>query len=231
MNSDALANPRLYLPWHEARPLIKTGDILALRAKGVLSWLIRTAGRSQHSHVEMAQWIDEDLECVGFCELSGGRSINFESVIAAHHCLWDVFRLSDQAEIRWLDDHQVEQVHLLRIDRERMVRKLRKMTGQKYGWLTVWWAALRHLTPGMLPAVVKDDDQCIYPPFCSQAIARACRQAHETTVDGRRVTVDLVRFLPDWLTEPADLVRSPLLHYMFSICPDTVEPPPPGGGA
>ncbi len=230
MNSDALANPRLYLPWSEARPLIQTGDILALRANGVLSWLIRTAGRSQHSHVEMAQWIDEDLESVGFCELIGGRSINFEYVISAHHCRWDVFRLSDLAEIRWVDDHRVERVHTIKINKERTVRKLRHMTGQKYGWWSVWWAALRHLTPGVLPAVVNDDDQDTYPPFCSQAIARACRQAHEMTVEGKRITVDLVRYLPDWLTEPADLVRSPLVHYLFSICPDA-ESPPPGGGS
>lgn len=219
---DSRVNPQTFLPWAKARPLIKTGDVLALRDTGCVARMIKMAGRSLHSHVEVAYWVQDSLETVGFCEFAGGRSIAFETYVEKFPCRWDVFRLSDAVELKWFSDGVARQ-HIMSTRREAMAQILRKMTGQRYGWWSLWWAACRHLTPGLVPAVVNDDDTLRYPPFCSQAIAMACREAHRTIVDGQSITVDLVRWLPDWLTEPADLVRSPLLHYLFSICPDSEE--------
>jgi hypothetical protein len=48
------------------------------------------------------------------------------------------------------------------------------------------------------------------PPYCSQAISYAYRVG---------AGVDLVPNAADCMTEPADLARSGLLHYQFTLRP------------
>jgi hypothetical protein len=58
--------------------------------------------------------------------------------------------------------------------------------------------------------VTDDRANGAHPPFCSQAVAIACRAGG----------VDPVPNLADRLTEPGDLARSPFFRYRFTLVPD-----------
>ena len=85
------------------------------------------------------------------------------------------------------------------------------ITGKRYGWLSLFRAALLHL-PVFRFLVQPDTDDLEtprWPPFCSQAVSMADREGG----------VDPVPNLADRLTEPGDLARSSFYRYMFTLVP------------
>jgi hypothetical protein len=86
-----------------------------------------------------------------------------------------------------------------------------EITGRRYGWWSLLWVAMVHLPVVRLLVRPDTDDSANGSlPFCSQAVARACRAGG----------VDPVPNLADRLTEPGDLARSVFFRYRFTLFPE-----------
>ena len=72
------------IPYSEALPLIQEADILLFRGKGIISWLIKRYGSGVHSHVGIAHWDNDNLQCVEFREFKGGRSVSLKTQVVWH---------------------------------------------------------------------------------------------------------------------------------------------------
>ena len=85
-----------------------------------------------------------------------------------------------------------------------------KLTGLPYGWKNIWKLA-RHYIPfaRLAKQNIKDDDP-MNVFVCSTAVAYAFRKAY----------VDPVPYLADSAVMPADLARSALFKYQFTISKD-----------
>jgi len=83
-----------------------------------------------------------------------------------------------------------------------------RFTGTRYGWWNLAKAALRHMPIFRLFVRANTNDEANgSPPFCSNAVAAACRAGG----------VDPVKMLADAATEPGDLARSPFYRYRFTL--------------
>ena len=159
--------------------------------------LISIAGRGSYSHAAKAAWWGEDLFCLEVRELKGGRAVMLSSQVRCYPGVIDVFEANP-------DDIWPS------YNRAAAVRAMRRMAGCDYGYWNLIKAATLHLAfvRLLVPSDVDDDERDKNPPFCSQAVSMADR------IGG---AVDPVLNLPDRLTEPNDLARSPFYRYRFTL--------------
>ncbi len=179
--------------YSEVRHLIRDGDLLLFRRRGLIS----IAGRGIHVHAAKAAWWHEDLFCLETRWLVGSRAVMLSSQVRRYAGRIDVFEVNP--DCRWPE-----------YDRRGAVRFMRRMAGRPYGYAGLIAAGLLHL-PVVRWFVRPDTDdraRTHRPPFCSQACAMADR------IGGG---VDPVPHLADRLTEPADLARSPFYRYRFTL--------------
>jgi hypothetical protein len=131
--------------------------------------------------------------------LRGARVVTLSSQVRRHPGRIDVYRPNPDG--CWT-----------RYDCEEASRFMRRLAGDHYGYRAVWFVALLHLPFVRLfvkPKLHLEQRRARRrPPFCSHACAMADR------IGGG---VDPVENLPDRLTEPADLARSPFYRYLFTI--------------
>ena len=177
--------------------LIRDGDLLLFRGRGLVSRLIGVAGRSDYTHAARAIWWGDLLFCCEVRELKSGRAVTLESQVRKFPGEIDVFETNPGQ--RWRE-----------YDRRGAARYMRRLAGCDYGYFGVLKAALRHLPlwrfwvrPDM-----NDRRETSRPPYCSQACAMADR------LGGK---VDPVPHLADRMTEPADLARSAFYRYRFTL--------------
>jgi len=196
------------VPYSKARRWIRSGDLLLLRRGR--SWthrLIAAGGRSLYVHAAMAAWWNRDLMCLEMVQWRGGRAVCLSHQVALCPGRWDVYTLTP--------------VGRESVDRTLAVRAMKRLTGTPYGWKALWRVICRHLPlVRWLVAPPTEDPEVVSvgglppmptaPMFCSQAVAWAYRAAG----------VDPAANLPDRLTEPGDLARSPLFRYRFTLMPD-----------
>lgn len=182
---------------NEYDSLIRDGDLLLFRGRGLLSRLIGVAGRSEYTHAARAVWWGDLLFCCEVRERKGGRAVTLESQVQKYPGMIDVFETNPSR--RW-DDY----------DRRGAVSYTRRLAGCDYGYLGVLKAALRHLPLWrfLIRPDMNDQKRTSQPPFCSQACAMADRLGGG---------VDPVPHLADRVTEPADLARSPFYRYRFTL--------------
>lgn len=195
------------LSYQKARRWIRSGDLLLLR-RG--RWwphrLIAAGGRSLYVHAAMAAWWHQDLMCLEMVWGRGGRAVCLSHQVRRCPGRWDVYTL--------------QPVGSQKVDRLLAVRAMRRLTGTPYGWQALVRLIWRHLPmvrwllppPAEDPPIVLADQPPLplEPMFCSQAVVWAYRLTG----------VDPVPNLPDRLTEPGDLARSPLFRYRFTLLPD-----------
>jgi hypothetical protein len=184
-----------FLPYREAQHLVRDGDLLLYRRRGLIS----IAGRGDHSHAAKAAWWGDDLFCLEVREWHGGRAVTLASQVRRFPARIDVYQANP--EDRWPE-----------YDRSGATRHMRRLAGCEYGYWGVAAAALLHL-PGVrlvAHADVRDAEVSGRPPFCSQACAMSDR------IGGG---VDPVAHLADRMTLPADLARSPFYKYLFTMTP------------
>ncbi len=172
---------------------IRDADLLLFRRHNVIS----IAGRGIHSHAAMAGWWDDELYCLEFRELRGGRGTPLRGQVAKYPGRIDVYFANP--ENRWP-----------KFDREDALRYMRSSVEQGYGYAGVAQAALLHLPFVRLFTSPELDDTATStrPPFCSDGVARAYRSGGK---------VDVVNHLADQNTEPADLARSLFFEYGFTL--------------
>jgi len=177
-----------------ARRKIRDGDLLLFRPKrGLMGWLITAAGRSEYSHATMAAWWNGRLMCLETVQGRGGRAVLLSNLVRKRAGRIDVFAANATRR---------------RFDRRAAVAAMIGITGQRYGWWSLLWVALRHL-PVVRLFVRPDTDDAANGslPFCSQAVARACRAGG----------VDPVPNMADRVTEPGDLARSTFFRFRFTL--------------
>jgi hypothetical protein len=177
----------------EVRHRIGDGDLLLFRRGGPIA----IAGRGEHAHAAKAAWWDDDLLCLEVTGWHGGRAVMLSHLVRRRPGRIDVFEVNPEG--RW--PHY---------DRQGAVRFMRRLCGCPYGYFGLIAAALLHLPVVRWFVRPNLDDEAIdrRPPFCSQACAMADRLGGG---------VDPVPRLADRLTEPADLARSPLYRYRFTL--------------
>ena len=97
-------------------------------------------------------------------------------------------------------------------DRAGATLEMKKIVDRRYGWASVLAASTLRLSVlrWFVAADTNDNAMSDRPPFCSEACAWADR------VGGG---LDPVPFLADRLTEPADLTRSHVYRYLFTLVP------------
>ena len=181
------------LSYSLARRRIRRGDLLLFRRSG----LIASAGRSVYSHAAMADWWDGDLFCLEFRGFRGGRAVVLSSQVERYPGRIDVFACNPDCRRP-------------NFDRREAARFMRRLTGRDYGWINLLGVAVLHVPVlrWIFKADTKDDRPVRLPPFCSQAVAMAYRLGGG---------VDPVPNLADRMTEPADLARSRLFRYRFTL--------------
>jgi len=180
-------------PYPEVRELIRDGDLLLFRRRGLIS----IAGRGRHSHAAKAAWWDGDLFLLEVIERHGGRAVTLSSQVRRWPGRYDVFETNP--DDRWP-----------RYDRAGATRLMKRLCGCDYGYAGVAVAALLHLPVVRCFVRPEVDDRATdrRPPFCSHACAMADRLGGG---------VDPVEHLADRLTEPADLARSPFYRYRSTL--------------
>ncbi|MBN1589199.1 MAG: hypothetical protein JW888_06775 [Pirellulales bacterium] len=188
------SDERLCVSYAEAREQIADSDLLLFRRRGLIS----IAGRGQHCHAAKAAWWDDDLFCLEFVALRGGRAVLLSRLVERWPGRIDVFETNP--ENRWPN-----------YDRRAAARYMRRLTGLDYGWANLFSVALFHaplVRWFQVPAASGNGSG--RPPFCSQAAALSDRLGGG---------IDPVPHLADRLTEPADLARSPFYRYRFTLMP------------
>ena len=177
-----------------ARSQIRDGDLLLFRPRrGLLARLIAKAGRSDYSHAGMAAWWNGRLMCLETVQGRGGRAVLLSNLVAKYPGRIDVYTAEANGN---------------RLDRRAAVEAMIEITGRPYGWLSLVWVALVHLAVVRLFVRPNTDDAANGSlPFCSQAVARACRAGG----------VDPVPHLADRKTEPGDLARSRFFAFLCTL--------------
>lgn len=177
-----------------ARKNIGDMDLLLFQGKGIVSHLIKTAGRSKYSHVGSAAWWGATLFCLEIREFKGGRAVTLSSQV--EKCNIDVFKIKQQ----FVKDY----------DREAALECMKRLCGIPYGWYNIWRTSLLHLPVIRFFTRPNFDDDYIdkHYPNCSNA------RSFSDKVGGG---IDPVEDLANNRTEPGDLARSNLYEYAFTL--------------
>ena len=215
----------ILVPYHEAKTYIKEADVLLFRGEGLISWLIKRYGSGVHSHAAMAHWDKHNLECVEFREFKGARSVSLKSQVETHPDNIDVFRPAhvlhhnkfsgwpsneEQRSIKVTYDEK-EQVDIFSESIAHSVSDVMlDLTGLPYGWKNFMKLAKHYLPCCRLAKQNIKDEEPTNVFVCSTAVAYAYRKAY----------VDPVPYLADTAVTPADLARSALFKYQFTISKD-----------
>lgn len=219
MNILALtAQQQLHLPYQQAEPHIRQGDLLLYRRHTLWGKMIAGVGRTRYSHIGMAGWTNGGPK-TGHSDLmayemlpTGGQA----TMLRAHAEIWpgriDVYRINDAfTTYAWCNVAQRLVAETTQYDRRKAVDIMREFCCPgNYGMRHLVWTyianapLLRVLFPQPTDDEIEDKTKM---PYCSEAVAFAVRKSF----------TDLVRNTPDSYTQPGDLARSPLLHYMFTL--------------
>ena len=209
----------ILVPYHEAEQYIKEGDVLLFRGRGLSSWLIKRYGSGVHSHAAMAHWDNDNLECIEFREFKGGRAVSLKSQVETHPDNIDIFRPARQIHSMnfsgWPENMEAydreEQIDIFNEDTAKEVTDVMlQLTGLPYGWKNIWKLAKHYLPFARLAKQNIKDDDPMNVFVCSTAVAYAFRKAY----------IDPVPYLADSAVMPADLARSALFKYQFTITKD-----------
>ena len=209
----------ILVPYHEAEQYIKEGDVLLFRGRGLSSWLIKRYGSGVHSQAAMAHWDNDNLECIEFREFKGGRAVSLKSQVETHPDNIDIFRPARQIHSMnfsgWPENMEAydreEQIDIFNEDTAKEVTDVMlQLTGLPYGWKNIWKLAKHYLPFARLAKQNIKDDDPMNVFVCSTAVAYAFRKAY----------IDPVPYLADSAVMPADLARSALFKYQFTISKD-----------
>ncbi len=184
-----------YMRFRDAK--LENGDILQYRGSGLISSWIRFATHGVHSHSAMLR-VDEfqHHDVLEIREFKGGRAVPLVGEVEKYPGRIDVFRPRDE---------------LFHYNRIKAVEAMRELTARDYGYWGIARLAAQRV-PFLwrfLRTSTKDIEDKGTAPFCSHAVALACRAGN----------VDPVPRKPDDLVTPADLTNSLLFDYRCTLVP------------
>jgi hypothetical protein len=221
----AAKDNRIYVPYDEARPYMLDSDVLLYRKKALISRLISIYGRTHYSHAAMAGWVNGQTKHEPYARLfayemryNGGAGTRLSAHAENWSGLVDVYRVSDTHTVFSWDPTAEQQKGRPRVlDRREAVMHMKDFCNPgTYGYWHLFKTALTHLPILRFFFKPPTDDKMhdgTNMPYCSEAISYALRKAF----------TDVVKNTPDQYTEPGDLAKSPLLHYMFTLVASTPE--------
>lgn len=198
------------IKYDQAKELIQEGDILLFRGSGAIGFLIKRYTGGVHSHVALAHKDGDVLECVEFREFMGGRSVSLKSQVDNSPLNIDVFRPVKSISYEEMDaegNTKLIEKNYTEETASAMTEDIIRWTGQPYGWSNIWKMFLRFIPGTRLFQQNINDDEVAKAKVCSTAV----------TVALRRNFMDPVPYLADDRVSPADLARSPILQYLFTI--------------
>ena len=195
--------------YQKARGLIKEGDILLFRGSGLISFFIKVFTGGLHSHAAIAHWDDEVLQCVEFREFKGGRIVSLSGQVETNTNNIDIFRPANCISFDEYIDGSIKTVEICYTEEkaEKTAKQVIMWSGKPYGWSNILNMFKRYVPFVRMFTGNTNDNSLTETYVCSTAVAVAVRQNF----------TDLVPFMSDDLVSPADLARSPLLRYMFTI--------------
>lgn len=188
------------VPYRDAAPGLRNGDLAQFRSRSLLSYLIRVGSFGVHSHSGMIRRNGDDrIDLLEMYEGVGGRARPLDACVAEAPGLIDIFRPNLD---RWPE-----------LDLDGATSYMRRLTGKRYGRAgLLLLAGMRAVGLRFLlhPLAYNTDDTapCQRPPFCSHAVCEAYR------VGGG---VDPVPRTPDWMVVPAQLTTSLLFDYVCTL--------------
>lgn len=213
-----------YVSVERGRFWLRDADLLLVRTGGLVPWL----GRGLHGHVAtVARWASEPF--VLETRPGGGRAVPLDAFLRRNPRRVDVFRPNPDG--RWPEYRP-----------EKCVAFLRRALAARYGWRSVFAAAVARL-PGARrfwgAAYFADFDEIDDERFNANSpkqttcaserldeILRFDRElerraalhcAEARALADRWAGVDATPFLSDRFVEPADLARSPFYRYQFTF--------------
>jgi hypothetical protein len=207
---------RIYIPYVQARPLIKECDLLLYRGDAWYSWFIKKITRGEYSHVGLASWHNGDqglLETIEFHGYrGGGATIQMSNLFPKFTKQIDVYRPAhireDSKYYPETNDVRTKDVHLCP---KSVTRTMRGLTGLPYGWRRLWWFfktyALFSRYFYNMEDLTSDEIKDIIYPVCSTAIAYCFAKNN----------FDLLHEKSDEWTQPCDIAQSPLTNYLFTL--------------
>jgi len=202
------------IPWVDAQDILEEGDILLFRGKGIISFLLKRYTRGIHSHVAVAHNDGGDWQCVEFREFMGGRTVSLANQVKLLPEEIDIFRPIKKIDFDILnvDDKcdiftESSQKEYTKTVGGAVTRDIINWTGQPYGWSNIFKMFLRYVPGVRLFQRIGNDDDVAEAKVCSTAV----------TVSLRKNYLDPVPYLADDRVSPADLARSPLIQYLFTI--------------
>jgi len=207
---------KLVIPYKEAKKYIKDADVLLFQAPPFPSigfWITRYTG-GIHSHVALAHWSNNRLMCVEQREFKGGRSVVLKSQVAQHPNRIDVYRAKPHVtipEVSYEDGHLGIKLVNTKLGDQRckaIIDTALDITGQPYGWKNIWKIFVGYAPLLRLARSNKNGDMEVSDcNVCSTLGSYAFRINYADPVPG----------LKDARTSPADLERSFLFDYLFTI--------------
>jgi hypothetical protein len=204
---------RIYIPYLEAKPLIKDADLFLYRGDAWYSFFIKRASRGEYSHAGLASWNDNILESIEFHGWrGGGATFNADNLFPEYTKQIDVYRVSDYIEIiNYNKEFAATTYNNLVLDRKCVCQTMRNLTGLPYGWRRIFWFIKSYLF-GLrfcydLEDLTSDELEKLIYPVCSTAIAYSFNKCG----------FKLLHQLADEWTQPSNLANSPLTNYLFTI--------------
>jgi hypothetical protein len=194
-------NPYL-VPFREAAPGLRNGDLAQFRSRSLISYLIRVGSLGVHSHSAMIRRNGDDrVDLLEMLEGIGGRATPLKARVDEAPGRIDIFRPNIE---RWPN-----------LDLYGATWHMRELTGRPYGRLgLLTLAAMRAIGLRFLfhslAYNTDDESDSDCAPFCSHAVCRAYR------IGGG---VDPVPRTPDYMVVPAQLTQSLLFDYVFTLTP------------
>jgi len=187
------------IQYTDARPLIRTGDLLLYRPcrwNEPLNKLFAKAGPidkledwQRYAHAGMAVWAEGVLQLVDVVQWVGGRHIKLSLEVAHYPGQYDVYRVRG-----------LRHIHVA-------AHKMVDLAGSPYGWGSLAYAAASQA--GLLP-MIADDDLNGSTPQCAQADSRALRTAGRDPLTG----------LADRCTTPNHLAVPSFSRYLMTLGAD-----------
>jgi hypothetical protein len=207
----------ILVPFSKALTHLKEADVLLFRGTGAISWAIKRYSSGVHSHVGMVHRDGEHVQCVEFREFKGGRSVSLKTQVESHPDTIDVFRVVDHLSYDSFAMSEITGDVTGKISRtfeegtaQKVTDIMMNLTGLPYGWKNFWKLA-KHYAPFFRLSEQNVKDTAPTEVFvCSTAVAFAYRTVY----------ADPVPYLSDSSVTPADLARSALFKYQFTLQKD-----------
>lgn len=199
-----------FVPYQVAKRHLQEGDVLLFRGHGLVSWIIKQAGRGDYSHCGLLTKCEDCFYVLEFREFIGSRMIPIETLLKEQSGEIDVYRPISPVPIIEFDLFTCIKIRQNTYEEKATSDCFKSFIGLPYGWKRILIFIYRRFLLVRLFYKMKTDDGLnngMINPVCSTAVCHAIAKTY----------VDPVPNLADSLVEPSDLGRSALFSYLFTL--------------